>query len=46
MAENCVVCGSADYDLQDGLYFCSECGTQSQVLELVAYGALGNVDYT
>ena len=28
----CVVCGNAAFDLLDGLYFCSECGTQSQVL--------------
>ena len=27
----CVVCGNAAFDLLDGLYFCSECGTQSQV---------------
>ena len=27
----CVVCGSGDFDLFDGLYFCSDCGTQSQV---------------
>ncbi len=30
MAE-CVVCGGDDFDLLDGLFFCSECGTQSQV---------------
>ena len=28
---DCVVCGGGDFDLLDGLFFCSECGTQSQV---------------
>ena len=28
----CVVCGSSDFgDPHDGLFFCLECGTQSQV---------------
>ncbi len=34
MAE-CVVCGGDDYDLQDGLFFCSECGTQSQASQQI-----------
>ena len=32
----CAVCGNAAFDLLDGLYFCSDCGTQSQVLLEVA----------
>jgi len=27
----CTVCGGGEFDLSDGLFFCSECGTQSQV---------------
>jgi len=27
----CAVCGGGDFDLSDGLFFCAECGTQSQV---------------
>ena len=33
----CIVCGNAAFDLLDGLYFCSECGTQSQVYHTVQY---------
>ncbi|KAK2162466.1 hypothetical protein LSH36_98g05030 [Paralvinella palmiformis] len=30
MPSSCPVCGSADFDCDSGLYFCSGCGTQSQ----------------
>ena len=26
----CVLCNSQNFDVMDGLYFCTECGTQSQ----------------
>lgn len=31
----CIVCGSEDFDLLDGLFFCTDCGTQSQVLQCI-----------
>ncbi|XP_055900789.1 TATA box-binding protein-associated factor RNA polymerase I subunit B-like isoform X2 [Biomphalaria glabrata] len=34
MPFDCHVCGNKDYDEQDGLYFCTECGTQSQDLHV------------
>ena len=36
----CAVCGNAAFDLLDGLYFCSDCGTQSQVQQMTFFFAL------
>ena len=33
----CAVCGGGEFDLSDGLFFCSECGTQSQVSACSVY---------
>ena len=33
----CAVCGGGEFDLSDGLFFCSECGTQSQVSAYSVY---------
>ncbi|KAJ8317638.1 hypothetical protein KUTeg_005542 [Tegillarca granosa] len=33
----CVVCGEEDFDVRDGLYFCTTCHTQSQLLVLNKY---------
>ena len=29
----CAVCGSTQFEVSDGHFFCLDCGTQSQVLE-------------
>ena len=36
----CVICNSQNFDVMDGLYFCTQCGTQSQVSRSVAKESL------
>ncbi|KAH9492464.1 hypothetical protein Btru_029167 [Bulinus truncatus] len=45
MPFDCQTCGSAEYDEDDGLYFCKECGTQSQelIVQEAEYGGEVNI---
>lgn len=31
MEEGCINCGSIDFVLESGFYYCSECGTKTDV---------------
>ena len=40
----CATCGSSKFEGSDGLFFCIDCGTQSQVSQLILSCLYRNLD--